>query len=292
MPAAADTPHDLEAEYNNRARVPEHPAIIKGWARDAAAYRARATAELSVAYEPGPRRYVDLFFPGRGAGSEIGRPVVLFVHGGYWQGLDPSFFSHVAAGPTEHGSVVAVAGYDLCPEVTVAEIVRQVRQAVAFLWRRFRCPVVVCGHSAGGHLAAAMLATDWMAASADLPRRLVPAALAISGLFELEPLISTSVNRALGLDAAEARRLSPRFWPPPAGAVFDAWVGGLESAEYLRQTRETVADWAKAGVEASAVVVPDADHFTVIAPLADPRSAMTRRLASLVKFAEDAVRTA
>ena len=146
---------DYEAEYNNRARVPEHPALIAGWARDAAAYRARL-APHSIPYDHSPRNTIDLF-----QGDESA-PIVVFIHGGYWQALDISYFSHLAAGLNAHGLSVALPGYDLCPGVSVDHIIRQMRMATREL-ARLKRPLVITGHSAGGHLAACMLATDWPA---------------------------------------------------------------------------------------------------------------------------------
>jgi arylformamidase len=269
---------DYEAEYNNRARVPEHPALIAGWAADAAAYRDAAGGEFGVPYGPSERMKLDLF--GDGAG-----PLAMFVHGGYWQGLDRSSFSHLARGLVSRGVTVAMPSYDLCPSVSVADIVDQIRAACAYLWRRFERPMTVAGHSAGGHLAACMLATSWPSVAAGLPAGLVPSGYGISGLYELEPLVGTSVNTALKLDAAEARRLSPLAWPAPRGRVFDAVVGGAESAEYLRQSRAVTQVWGGAGVRTRFEALEDANHFTVVAPLADPQSAMTRRLASLAEAA-------
>lgn len=265
---------DYEAQYNNRARVPEHPAIIEGWARDAVAYR-EARPPYSFDYGDSERQAIDLF-PGEGGGE---RPLVMFVHGGYWQALHPSFFSHMARGLNARGIDVAIPGYDLCPTVTIDDILAQMRRAVATLAREGRRRVVVAGHSAGGHLAACLLATDW--AGAGLAAGTVPAAYAISGLFELRPLVTTSINRALGLEPAEADRLSPLLWPAPAGRTLDAVVGADESEEYLRQSRAVAERWAAAGVATRYEAVPGANHFTVIAPLADPESPMTARLAAL-----------
>lgn len=145
-------------------------------------------------------------------------------------------------------------------------------------------PLVVSGHSAGGHLAACMLATDWPAYDASLPKDLVRAAYAISGLFELEPLVTTSVNKALGLDHDAAKAASPLYWKPPAGKTLDAVVGGNESAEYHRQSRTMAEVWGRAGVATRFGVVPDANHFTAIAPLADPDSAMVKRLKELTQI--------
>lgn len=270
---------DLEAEYNNRRRVPGHPAIIAGWQRDAAAYRDRAGGERGLAYAPGERARLDLFPPRRGDDPE--KPVLLFVHGGYWQGLSRESFSHMAAGANDHGLTVAVPSYDLCPAVTVADIVAQIRQCCAFLWHRLGRRLVVYGHSAGGHLTAAMLQTDWPALDPALPDDLVPAGLPISGVFELEPLVPTSINEALGLDAGTARALSPALWPVPAGRRLVAWVGAAESDAFRRQTRDIVRRYQDGGAAARAVELDGADHFTVIAPLADPTSAMVADLVAL-----------
>jgi arylformamidase len=264
---------DYEVEYNNRARVPEHPALIAGWARDAAAYREKH-APRAISYGTGARHVIDLF-PGDGDG-----PIVVFIHGGYWQALDGSSFSHLARGLNAHGLSVAIPSYDLCPNVTVKEIIAEIRMAsreLAQLGQR----LVISGHSAGGHLAACMLATNWTAFDASLPSDLVIAAYAISGLFDLGPLVDTSINKALGLDQATARAASPMFWRPPARGSLDAAVGEAESAEYFRQSRTIVDLWGKAGVATRFGTVSGANHFTAIAPLTDPHSPMVLRLKEL-----------
>ena len=264
---------DYEAEYNNRARVPEHPALIAGWARDAKAWRERAGFH-TVAYGPGARHTIDVF-PSRNEGA-----MVVFIHGGYWQALDGSFFSHLAAGLNAHGVSVAIPSYDLCPQVTIEDIIRQMRMAARELARNAR-RLVVSGHSAGAHLAACLIATDWRSFDPALPQDLVQAAYAISGLFDLGPLVGTSVNNALGLDEAAARRASPLFWPMPSRGSLDAVVGEDESAEYHRQSRTIVGTWGRNGFETRFAELPGANHFTAIAPLADPDSPMTRRLLEL-----------
>jgi arylformamidase len=266
---------DYETEYNNRARVPENPAIIAGWSRDAKAYREGHRARHKVIpYGPGERNRIDLF-SGDGAGT-----IVVFIHGGYWQALDGSFFSHLAGGLNAHGIDVAVPSYDLCPAVSIAGITGEMRAAARELAKLGR-PLVVSGHSAGGHLAACLLATDWRALDGSLPEGLVTAAYAISGLFDLRPLVKTSLNDALKLDDASAKAVSPLFWKSPAHGTLDAVVGGNESAEYLRQSRIIVDVWGGAGVATRFGTIPDANHFTAIAPLADPNSPMTLRLKQL-----------
>ena len=270
---------DYEVEYNNRARVPENPALMAGWARDAAAYRARH-APRTTSYGAGPRNRID-FFPGDRQGGIDGKgPIVVFIHGGYWQALDGSSSSHLACGLNAHGIDVAIPSYDLCPEVSVEEIIGQMRMASRELARLGR-PLVMSGHSAGGHLAACMLATDWPAFDASLPADLVIAAYTISGLFDLGPLVGTSINKALGLDQTTARAASPLLWPAPKHGSLDAIVGGIESAEYFRQSQTVVDVWGKAGIATRFGTVPGANHFTAIAPLADPESPMVSRLREL-----------
>jgi arylformamidase len=275
---------DLEAEYNNRARVPEHPAIFDLWREEALVYRER-NAPTALPYGPSPRQALDLFTPAQpNAGA-----TVVFVHGGYWQSLDRNLFSHMAKGLNAHGVSVAVPGYDLCPDVTVAEIVDQLRSACREIARLGR-PIVVAGHSAGGHIAACLLATDWKRVDESLPDGLVRSAYAISGLFDLEALVPTSINGKLGLDATSARMMSPALWSPalwsPPGNLslaLDAVVGGAESSEYHRQSRLIVENWGRLGVATRYEEIPGRHHFDIIAPLADPDSAMTARLVELAR---------
>lgn len=271
---------DYETEYNNRARVPEHPTIITDWANAARAYRTAETAAgravLGERYGDTPRQVVDLF------GIPEGRaPLIVFFHGGYWQALDPSFFSHLAHGANARGLGVAIAGYDLCPDVRIGDIITQARNACLHLWRRFGRRLIVTGHSAGGHLTACLLATEWAQLGAGVPDDLAPAGLALSGLFDLAPLTATTVNDKVRMTTAEAHAASPLFWPASPGRIADAWVGGNESAEYLRQSRALADTWGARGVHTRYVEVPGANHFTVIAPFADPASALVARLAEL-----------
>src|SRR5258708_30226901 len=246
---------------------------MAGWARGAEAWRESQVFQ-TISYGPDARNTIDVF-PSRNEGD-----MVVFIHGGYWQALDGSFFSHLAAGLNAHGIDVAIPSYDLCPNVSVGDIIRQMQTASREL-AKFGRPLVISGHSAGGHLAACMLATDWRAIDASLPERVVTAAYGISGLFDLPPLVKTSINNALKLDDASAKAASPLFWKPPARGSLDAFVGGNESAEYFRQSKSIVDAWGRAGVATRFGTIPDANHFTAIAPLVDPGSAVVSRLKEL-----------
>lgn len=250
---------DSEAEYNNRARVPESGAIIAGWAESAARFRAGHPPE-TLAYGPGAREAMDLFLP---AGAPRG--AALMVHGGYWQALGREWGSHWAQGLLARGVAVALPSYGLCPDVPLARICAQMEAASEALHRRLGLPLLAMGHSAGGHLAAWLLAR--------MPH--VAAALPISGVFWLEPLLTTSVNAALRLDAATARELSPGLLPAP-GKPLHVVTGGAESAEFLRQGHEFASAWG-GSFEAPAGL----NHFTVLDPLSDPTHPVTARAAML-----------
>jgi len=273
---------DYEFEYNLRARVPEHPQIFARWARDAELYRAdmleRGRAELGLSYGDTPRQFIDLFLPENG----VKAPLAMYIHGGYWRAFDPGSSSHMARGLNGRGIAVAVMGYDLCPIVTIPDIIEQTRRACIFLWRRFGRRILVYGHSAGGHLAAAMVATDWRTLYPKAPGDLAPAGYAISGLFDLTPLLGLDMNQDLRLDAETARGVSPLFWPVPPGHALDAAVGDLETNEFKRQSHTVVQVWQHAGAETRYAEFPG-NHYTVIDALADPGSAMVTRVAELVQ---------
>ena len=271
---------DYEAEYDNRGRVPEHPEIFARWARDAAAFRAaHPHAELGLAYGKSPCETIDLFWPA----ADRDAPIALFIHGGYWRALDPAQFSHLAAGANANGIALVLPGYNLCPGVSIEQIVEEMRTAAAFLYRRHKRRLMAGGHSAGGHLTACLLATDWKGVASGLPSDLVPAGLSISGLFDLAPLMQNSMNEDLKITLENVARISPLGWDVPPGRTFDAWVGGAESSEFLRQSREIAEAWGRKGVATRCVEAPGANHFTVIGPLADPKSAITARLVELTE---------
>lgn len=271
---------DYEVEYDNRARVPEHPEIFARWQREGAAYRAAAhNAKLGISYGRSLRRTLDLF----PAKDDDKAPIALFIHGGWWRSLEPSMFSQMAAGPNARGISVGVAGYDLCPNCSIADIIDQMRSACLMLWRKRRQRIFVYGHSAGGHLAACLVATDWKTLGPDVPADLVPAAYAVSGVFDLLPLVQVSQNEDLRLDEAEARRVSPLYWQVPAGRSLDAVVGALESSEFLRQSKVIVEAWRQGMALTRYEEIAGANHFTVVDPLNDPNSAMTARVAALAR---------
>ncbi len=264
----------LYAQYNNRAMV---AADIREVHKDEQTRRAEVftaaagRAAFDLAYGPSPRERLDLFLP---QGEDA--PLLAFIHGGYWQWNDKEPFAFLAEQIVPAGAAFANIEYTLCPDVSLTGLTDQVRRAMAFLWRealRFgidRDRIVVSGHSAGGHLTAMMMATDWPAFAEDLPANLVAAGLPISGVYDLEPVRLTPLNDLVGLDEAEARALSPEFAVPPSRAPMVVVAGGAESDEFVRQARAFADAWSAHGVSAEVVVPAGLDHFTVLDTLAEP----------------------
>lgn len=274
---------DYEVEYDNRARVKDHPEIFARWKREADAYRDAGKARgarLNVSYGPSPRQIYD-FFPANS--RDANAPLAVFIHGGFWRALEPATFSQMARGMNERGIDVALTGYDLCPQVSVAAIIDQTRAACLALWKAHRKRITVVGHSAGGHLAACMVATDFKAMDADAPADLAHIGYAISGVFELEPVMHTTVNNDLKLDHDEAYKVSPVYWQVPTGHVLDCVVGGIESAEFLRQSKSIADAWGGRGVWTRYEELEGANHFTVLDPLSDPDSPMVARIVELTQ---------
>jgi arylformamidase len=269
---------DLDREYNNRARVPGYQAIIDRWGCDAAAFRAGMGGELDLSYGEHRLQTCDIFHTKDDAGGRI----VLFIHGGYWRSLDKSQFSHVARGLQLHGVTVALPNYRLCPEVALNDIIDDVATFAIWLWRRSGRGVVASGHSAGAHLAACLVATDWSAHG--LPEDFVVAGLGVSGIYDLRPLLPTEVNGTLGLDEPQARAVSPVTWPVPEGRRFVTFVGAEESREFRRQSETLAAVWTGGGAPTSVAEIPGVNHFTMVEQLTAAGSAVTNSLVELSRL--------
>ncbi|CAH0235221.1 alpha/beta hydrolase [Roseomonas sp. CECT 9278] len=265
---------DLQAEYDNRARVPGSAAILEAWSRDAEAFRTTwARSQLDLPYGVSARERFDLFLPAQDGPA----PLAVFIHGGYWQALDRRAVSHFARGMLLQGVAVAVPSYDLCPSVPLAKIIDQMQQLCAILCAKTHQAILAVGHSAGGHLAASLLGQDYSRFAKPLGRQVVPGALPISGVFELEPLLGTTIGQALNLSPEAARTLSPRFQDPADGALHVV-VGGAESDEFRRQSRDFAEAWGGTLDE-----IAGANHFTVLDPLTDPDSALSRKAAEMAR---------
>jgi len=265
-----------ERMYNNRALVPDFATQFDHWRQTSAQTRTQERCLLDVTYGEGPNETLDIF-PSRRPDA----PVVVFIHGGYWRSLDKSDHSFVAGPLLEMGACVVVLNYALCPgserlPVTVPDIAWQCARALAWVWRHIgahggnRNNISVIGHSAGGHLAAMMLACRWRELGADLPADLVRKAMSISGLFDLAPVARAPFVQAdLRLTPGQIQLASPALWRVPSGRLLQALVGADESPEFVRQNRLIRQAW---GVRAVPVCeeLTGLNHFSVLSALTQP----------------------
>ena len=271
---------DLNIAYNARLTVLNHAEISARWDKQAEQYRSEANAELDIAYGNGEREKYD-FVPAPGANESA--PVCAYIHGGYWRSRNRKTFSHIAKGLNERGISVAIPSYDLVPNVTLMSIIGQMRAFLTRLWRNSNKRPVVAGNSAGGHLAAAMLGTDW-AAIDGVPDDLVTCGFALSGLYDLHPLLNTDINDDVRLDDKSAREASPVFWGAPReGLKFIAAVGAQENGVFKEQSRRLTEVWGGAGIDVEYLEAPGCNHFTIVEAVSTPGEMLFERLVSTVE---------
>jgi len=271
-------------EYNNRELVPDHAAYFERWTQGSQAARATMTCHADRRYGEAPGETLDLFPARKGDGS-----CLMFIHGGYWRSLSKDDFSFLAPAWIDAGVSLAVVNYDLCPRVSIEEIVRQMLRAGRWLWLHAEeygmdeDRLYVCGHSAGGHLTAMLMAALWPVFDRRLPKDLFKGGLAISGLYDLRPLVRVGwLNSDLRLDEAAALKASPAYLPPATRAPLMTCVGGAESSEFLRQNAVLGERWK--GVLAENVPAPGAHHFSVLNGLAAPQSTLFAAARRLMKL--------
>jgi len=279
---AEKTNYDLL--YNPRLTVRGYEQVFERWERDSERARARLDCYLDVPYGVSETETLDLF---RANGRSHG--LLMFIHGGYWRSLDKKRFSFVAPALVDAGITVAVVNYALCPAVTVADIVMQIVQASAWLYRNganFGAPagrLGVYGHSAGGHLAAMMLACDWPRYAADLPRKVVSGAVSISGVYDLTEIAKVpSINGDVRLTEKAAVKVSPAFMPPATDAPFVTAVGADENEGFHIQNRIIGEKWA--AVHRADISCAGKNHFTVLDALGDPDSRLFKSVLGLTEL--------
>jgi arylformamidase len=267
----------LDGMYNNRALVPDYADYFRRWAAASADAARSQQRELDLRYGGGPSEHLDVF-----PATQPDAPVLFFIHGGYWRSLDKKDHSFVAPAFTREGVCVVIPNYALAPAVTVPEITMQMVRALAWTWRNVAkhggdpSRITVAGHSAGGQLAAMMLACVWPAFARDLPGDLVKNALSISGLHDLEPIMHTPFLQGdLKLTPQQVRQASPALLPPPPRGELAAVAGGDESAEFHRQIRLIQDAWGKRTVPVCETL-PGLNHFSVLDALVQPEHRLHR----------------
>lgn len=265
----------LDREYDNRAKVSGAAELVARYSEQSRQARAELPAQLDVSYGASAAETLDIFT----VESPSPAPVQVFFHGGYWRALHKDDFSFVARAFRPAGAITVVVNYALMPGVGMDELVRQCRAALAWLWRNagsFNADpgrIAISGHSAGGHLVAMMMATDWPAFESGLPGDLIKAGCGISGLYDLEPIRLCFLNDDLQLTPQDVARNSPiRLSAHNPGPLLLA-VGALEGPEYLRQTQALVEAWRN---RPEPWVMEGLNHFTIVAQLNDPASDLSR----------------
>jgi arylformamidase len=276
----------LSREYNNRDLVPDHAQYFARWGEASVRARSTMTCYLERPYGEQAGESVDIFPARKGDGS-----CMMFIHGGYWRSLDKKDHSFLAPAWVDAGVSLAVVNYDLCPKVTMEQIVQQMLRASRWLWLHAedygmdQDRLYVGGHSAGGHLTAMLMCALWPVLDRALPKDLWKGGLAISGLYDLRPLVQVDfLQPDLRLDEASALRLSPGFMTPSTRAPVMTCVGGDESSEFHRQNAMIAERWRAAF--AGDIAMPGRQHFSVLDGLADQKSALfagARRLMKLDK---------
>ena len=258
-------------QYNNGLRVASVGDILARWRADASRARASLRMRPGISYGTDPTESFDLFEPERASGP---LPVLVFIHGGYWRSLSKAEFSWIASAYVARGIKVAVVDYGLVPRYPLEAIVRQMLAAVAHLWLNARSlgiardAIVVSGHSAGGHLVAMMMAARWTQYDRRLPPDVLRGGVAISGLYDMEPLRHAPyLNADLQLTLDRVAPLSPLYMTPATDAPLITAVGALESDEFQRHNHEIGIAWSRNLLED--VPLPGDDHFTACEKFAE-----------------------
>lgn len=257
------------------------PELLEGWSQRSADYRNSVNALLDQSYGDGDRQKFDLFHCGKNDA-----PVLVYIHGGYWQRGDKSMYSFIANAFVDSGANVVVLGYPICPQVSLTELVESVRQGLVYLYTHAdelninRDRFNICGSSAGGHLVAMMMATNWSDYAPGLADDLVKFGVPVSGLYDLQPLRFTSLNDAVGMDENEASANSPQLIKPVTKTPMLITAGGAETPVFFSQMEALVQSWQSQAGDISQHIENNADHFDMIERIGDPRSELFRQIIS------------
>ncbi|MEM9220801.1 MAG: alpha/beta hydrolase [Pseudomonadota bacterium] len=277
------TQEDLEKAYDVEASVPDFAAYARQFVESSSRTRDRQPCELGVRYGPTRDEYADIF-----PAARRGSPILIFIHGGFWRSLSAREFSFCATGAQRAGVTAVIANYSIAPGARIGEMVRQMRALVAWCYANAKSingdadAIYVCGHSAGGHLTATTLLTDWLA-HYDLPENTVKGGVAISGLFDLAPVkLLSFVQGDLRLTDEEILTHSPARSIRRVRPQLLVTYGSEEPSEFLRQSDEFLQDWRRVGNRGAFLPQPGRNHFTAITDLAEPNSALCRAVLAMM----------
>ena len=276
----------LDAEYNLRPLWPDVPDVIAHRENESAAVRKRIPGRLNVAYGLAPKQTLDVFPPSNG---RAGAPALIYIHGGYWQMSDKDDTTYIAPQFLEAGIAFIPLNYTLAPDADLDVMVDECRRAVAWIYGNADeigvnpDRLYIAGHSAGGHLTAMLLATDWSSVDPALPVMPFKGACALSGLYDLEPIRLTFLNDVLGLDSEVAARNSPLYLDPVAEIPLILSVGEMETEEFQRHQAELCAAWVAKGLTVKEIPAPGCHHYTIVGHFADPESDLHKEMLKMIR---------
>jgi arylformamidase len=274
---------EMEYQYNPRVSVPDYPELAKVRSARARAVRASAKSWLNVPYGSAPRETLDIY-----AADRAGGPVLVYIHGGYWRSGTKEDNANFVPAFTERGATVVLVEYDLCPQVTVTDIVGQTRAAIAWTFRNIiryggdPSKLFISGHSAGGHLTAMALAHDWE--KEGLPKTFIKGAAAMSGVHDLDMVMHISANEEIRMTAEIAKRNSPLLNSPTVNCPLLVAVGGEEPAGWRQMSKQYFEFCKQRGLKAEYLEVPRANHYTMSEHLGNPASPLARAILSLMSI--------
>lgn len=278
----------FDTQYNARASVLDYEQYPRRYRALSDSAHASLKVFKDIAYGPGAGERLDIF-----PAAQVDAPVLLFIHGGYWRALSRADSAFMAPALTAAGACVVVIDYDLAPAVTLDQIVDQSRRALAWVHRHIGeyggdpTRIVASGSSAGGHLVGMLLAAGWQA-DYGVPLNVLHGALPISGLFDLQPLLSTHINAWMSLDETAARRNSPQFHLPAQGPDLVVSFGALETEEFARQSHVFLGAWQQRGLPGRFVAAPGRNHFDVVLQLGEPGTPLYNAALQLLDLASQA----
>ena len=276
---------DLERQFNPRTVVVDFQKYLTDYTTRSRTVRRQLAGRLDILYGDGPLQTLDVF-----PAARRNPPIHVFIHGGYWRALDKSDHSFIAEPLVSAGATTVILNHDLCPDVTLDTIVRQVRAAVAWIYRHAdelggdRDRIFLSGQSAGAHLAVMALFADWIEAE-NLPNDVVKGVCAVSGIFDLSPVLRISVNEQIRLTREMALRNSPVLDPPKTNASLLVVVGEDETAAWIQQSVEFYEACRSRGIECRLLRLPGQHHYSILGALTDTTATLHRAMIEQMSLA-------
>ena len=275
----------LDTQYNNRLHVPEYADYLNRWKLLSGQTQQKLPVIKDIPYGKLQREKLDIY-----PSLQHQSKTLIFIHGGYWQMLDKSMFHFIANGFHSYGVTTVLLTYPLAPEVSIDQIVLSCRKAIKWLYRNFSAfngdphQMYVAGHSAGGHLAAMLMATDWELFDPGLSANVLKGICAVSGLFNLVPIHLSYINKVLKMDMETAKCNSPVRLEPSNACPLIVAVGEAETAEFKDQSKELYTCWKNKGIDNEFLQVPRQNHYSIAESIIDPQSSLHQALRKLMKI--------